>query len=78
MADAITERVESISDPATREVLRDLNRRVIALEQGEPLSGSELPSSEWTKEELVAEADRRGLAHTSSMTKADLLDLLKT
>lgn len=77
MADAITERIEELTDSTVREVIRDLNRRIIALEKGLPLEGSQLPSLEWTKEQLLEEADRRGIAVGSHATKQEILDALR-
>ena len=77
MADALKERIEEVKDPITREVLREQERRISALEEG-TVAEITLPSASWTKPELQAELDRRGIEWTTKMTHDELLALLKT
>ena len=76
MADAIKERIEELTDPKVREVLRNQELRITALEEG-TVAELTLPNSKWTKPELQAELDRRGIAWTAKLTHDELLELLK-
>lgn len=80
MADATSELVEQIQDPAARGVCRELLRRVNAAlgDTRTAAFDAEIPSDKWTKDELIAEAEKRGLAVSSHATKQEILDLLKT
>lgn len=76
MADAILELIESIADDKQREVARNHELRIKALEEG-TVAEINTPSLDWTKEQLAAEVEKRGLTISGHATKAEILELLK-
>lgn len=77
MANAIGEMIESVEDSKAREIHRNHEMRIKALEEG-IVAEITTPSIDWTKAQLLEEAEKRGLAIGSHATKEEILDLLKT